>query len=419
MNRSVRLADIASVAEYRAVLAAAALSWLGDMLAKAALTYLVFTQTDSAGWSAATFAIGFFPWVAGGPLLSAYAERHPFRRTMVGCDLLRMAAIGLVALPGLPVAMMLALLFITSLFTPPFESARSALVAQLMSGELYVSALAIQGVVYQAAQLAGYMIGGVTAAASPRLAIVIDAGTFAVSALLILRVAARPSPMTGRQRSNLLREASEGFSVVFGRSALRAIALVVFTVVTFTILPEGLAAAWTAQLGGGPVAQSMLMAALPLGGAAGGLVIARLVPPPVRLRIIRPLALAAPAVLALALVNPPFPAVLALSTISSFAATATVIACNGIFVRVLPDAYRARAFGIMQGGLFIVQGTAVAAAGLAGEGVSVPIVVGGWSLLGILIMAAIGLSWPAPAAFGEHLSRARRPGPMTGLRRDS
>ena len=104
MDRSARLADIAANAEYRAVLAAAALSWFGDMLAKAALTYLVFTQTDSVAWSAATFAIGFFPWVAGGPLLSAYAERHPFRRTMIGCDLLRMAAIGLVALPGLPVA---------------------------------------------------------------------------------------------------------------------------------------------------------------------------------------------------------------------------------------------------------------------------------------------------------------------------
>src|SRR5947207_2203046 len=133
MDRSARLADIAANAEYRAVLAAAALSWFGDMLAKAALTYLVFTQTDSVAWSAATFAIGFFPWVAGGPLLSAYAERHPFRRTMIGCDLLRMAAIGLVALPGLPVAMMIALLFVTSLFTPPFESARSALVAQLLS----------------------------------------------------------------------------------------------------------------------------------------------------------------------------------------------------------------------------------------------------------------------------------------------
>ena len=406
MNRSARLADIAANAEYRAVLAAAALSWLGDMLAKAALTYLVFTQTDSVGWSAATFAIGFFPWVAGGPLLSAYAERHPFRRTMIGCDLLRMAAIGLVALPGLPVAMMLALLFVTSLFTPPFESARSALVAQLLSGELYVSALAIRGVVFQAAQLAGYLTGGIVAAASPRLAIGLDAATFAASAMLISRVTARPSPMTEQHRSNLLREAAEGLAVVFGRPPLRAIALVVFTVVTFTILPEGLAAAWTSQLGGGPVAQSMLMAAPPLGGAVGGLVIARLVPGPVRLKIIRPLALAAPAALAPVLAHPPYPVVLILVVISSFAATGTVIACNGLFVRVLPDSYRARAFGIMQGGLFLVQGTAVAAAGLVGQGVPVPSVVGGWSLAGILIMAVIGLGWPAPAAFGEDPGRA-------------
>ena len=45
MNRSARLADIAAVAEYRAVLGAAALSRAGDMLAKAALTFLVYRQT--------------------------------------------------------------------------------------------------------------------------------------------------------------------------------------------------------------------------------------------------------------------------------------------------------------------------------------------------------------------------------------
>jgi hypothetical protein len=389
------------------VLGAAALSWMGDMLAKAALTYLVFTETSSVAWSAVTFAVGFFPWVAGGPLLAAYAERHPFRRTMIGCDLVRMAFMSLVAVPGLPVVVMLGLLFATSLFTPPFESARSALVAQILQGERYVSALAIQGAVYQAAQLTGYLLGGVIAAASPRLAIVVDAATFAASALLICRVRARAPAMTKSHRSNLLREAGEGFRVVFGQPVLRAIAFVVFSVVTFTILPEGLAAAWTAQLGGGVLAQSLLMAAVPLGGAAGGLVIARMVPVPLRLKIIRLMAVVAPAVLVPALAFPPYPMVLAMAAASAFFGTATVIACNGVFVQALPDAFRARAFGIMQGGLFIVQGAAVAAAGLAGQGVPVPSVVGGWSLLGVALMAAIALTWPAPGTIAQTVMRAK------------
>jgi hypothetical protein len=380
---------------------------MGDMLAKAALTYLVFTETSSVAWSAVTFAVGFFPWVAGGPLLAAYAERHPFRRTMIGCDLVRMAFMSLVAVPGLPVVVMLGLLFATSLFTPPFESARSALVAQILQGERYVSALAIQGAVYQAAQLTGYLLGGVIAAASPRLAIVVDAATFAASALLICRVRARAPAMTKSHRSNLLREAGEGFRVVFGQPVLRAIAFVVFSVVTFTILPEGLAAAWTAQLGGGVLAQSLLMAAVPLGGAAGGLVIARMVPVPLRLKIIRLMAVVAPAVLVPALAFPPYPMVLAMAAASAFFGTATVIACNGVFVQALPDAFRARAFGIMQGGLFIVQGAAVAAAGLAGQGVPVPSVAGGWSLLGVALMAAIALTWPAPGTIAQTVMRAK------------
>src|SRR5215475_10665711 len=106
------------------------------------------------------FAVGFFPWVAGGPLLSALAERYPFRHTMIVCDLARMAVMGLIAVVPLPLVVLLGLLFVTSLFTPPFESARSALVARILQGELYVSALAVQGVVFQVSQLTGYLAGG-------------------------------------------------------------------------------------------------------------------------------------------------------------------------------------------------------------------------------------------------------------------
>ena len=62
--------------EYRAVFAASALSWIGDYVAKAAVTVLVYQQTESVALSAAAFAISYLPWLIGGPLLATLAERH-------------------------------------------------------------------------------------------------------------------------------------------------------------------------------------------------------------------------------------------------------------------------------------------------------------------------------------------------------
>jgi MFS family permease len=109
------------------VFGANVLSWLGDYLAKAAITALVFDRTGSVALSAVAFAISFLPWLTGGPVLAALAERHQYRKVMVICDVLRAGLMALIAIPGMPVSVMLALLFATSLANPPFQAARSAL----------------------------------------------------------------------------------------------------------------------------------------------------------------------------------------------------------------------------------------------------------------------------------------------------
>src|SRR5258708_25704214 len=103
------------------------LSLVGDLLATIALTVLVYNNTGSTLLAAATFAIGYLPWVVGGPILAALADRLPWRRTMITCDLVRAAIVGLLALPGVPVPAPLVLPFSSPLLTPPFEAARSAL----------------------------------------------------------------------------------------------------------------------------------------------------------------------------------------------------------------------------------------------------------------------------------------------------
>src|SRR4051812_10378884 len=92
--------------EYAAIFTAQAQSSLGDNVARAAVVALVYRQTNSPILSAAAFAVSYLPWLGVGALLSAWAERHPYRRTMIGCDLIRAAImVGLAAFPGLHISL--------------------------------------------------------------------------------------------------------------------------------------------------------------------------------------------------------------------------------------------------------------------------------------------------------------------------
>ena len=87
--RPVTFGDLFQNREYRALYSASTLSWVGDYLARAAVTALIFHTTRSVALSAAAFAVGYLPGLTGGPILAALAERYPHRTAMVTCDLLR------------------------------------------------------------------------------------------------------------------------------------------------------------------------------------------------------------------------------------------------------------------------------------------------------------------------------------------
>ncbi|WP_406278124.1 MFS transporter [Embleya sp. NBC_00896] len=383
-----------AVGEYRALFGAAALSWIGDYLARAAVTALVYRDTHSAILAGAAFAIGYLPAIVGGPVLAALAERHPRRRVMITCDLGRLVPTVLIAVPGVPVSAMLALLFASALLSPPFDSARSALLPQLLKGDLYVLGVTVQQTTAQTTQIAGYALGGAIAAYDPRVAIALNAATFGVSALLLAR-GVRPRTVVQAERAHLLSETAAGFRVVFGDPLLRSIALTMFAVVAFAIVPEGIAVAWAGHLGAGALGQGLIMAAQPLGTAVGGIVLVRLLRPETRRALIVPLALVPPLVLPVALLDPSLPGVVAISLAGGLAMAGIAGPANALFVQVLPAAYRARAFGVMQGGLQIAGGIGVLTVGALAGPLGLTTAVALWGAVGVLLTTAIGLSWPS------------------------
>jgi MFS family permease len=403
-DQPVTFRDVFAVREYRAMYFSLLVNWVGDYLSRAAITVLVYQQSNSVLLSAAAFAISFLPWVAGGPLLSALADRFPYRTVLINTDLARMILIGLLLVPHLPVQLMLVLVFVSSLGAPPTQAARSALLPLVIDRRRLPTAIALNATTGQAAQVVGYVAGAsIAAAISPQVALGIDALTFGLSALLItLGVRHRPAAHTSGER-HLLRESGEGFRLVFGTDALRAIAVMAFVLTMFAVVPEGLAAAWAAESSADPAArglnQGLIMAAGPIGYVVGGILVSRLFSTAQRDRLIRPLAVISALALVPALTGPPAPIVAILVAVAGIAQGGLMPTLNSKFVLILPHGFRARAFGVMQSGLQLSQFGAVVVTGVLADFFHLPLVVGLWSVGGVAAMAYLSARWPHSSVF--------------------
>jgi Major Facilitator Superfamily len=411
IDRPTQFREVFASGEFRALYAASALSWVGDFAARAAVTFMVYARTGSAAASGAAFAISFAPWLLGGSVLVAVAERYPYRRVMVWCDLARMMVMAVLAVLGARMALpaLLALLLLCALFTPPFDAARSATMPQVLGPERYVAGLGLSTAMGAPVQVIGYLLGSAISAKDPQLALALNAATFGFSALLVrfgLRL--REPGLRRERRTGLLRETGEGFRIVFSNPVLRALVLLVFAASLFAIVPEGLGAAWASGDADGAHrawAQGLLMAAVPTGMVLGALAAGRLLRPSWRLGSLRPLAFATPLALVPTIIDPPIVVVAALALISGFAVGALVPMANGEFVQAVPSAYRARAFGVVSAGLQLLQGLAVLATGVLAVRAELPIVVGLWSLAGVVLMIGITISWPTREVFAEASER--------------
>jgi MFS family permease len=412
-GRPATFRDVLASGEFRAIFYAGGLSALGDSMARAAVTALVYQRTHSALLTGATFAISYLPWLGLGSVLAALAERYPYRQTMVICDLARMVTIGLVVVPGMPLSVLLGLLFLTALLDPPFRASRSALVPRVLRGDRYVLAMSLIETSAQVALIAGYFAGGAIAAFNPRMAVLFDAATFGISACVIgLWVHHREPALARHQRTHLLRETAEGFSVVFGNRVLRSIAIIVFASLLFAVVPEGLAAAWAGHLTTSPHdrgwTQGLIMCSMPIGFSIGSILVNRFVDLSSRQRLIRPFAVVVPLALIAALVDPGVYGVALIAAVSGCATAALLPAANGLFVQALPDQFRARAFGVMQSGVQLCQGAAVVATGALASRFDLPVVVGLWGTAGVFLMVLAGLTWPGRDTLAEAIEGARR-----------
>ncbi|GAA0275027.1 MFS transporter [Cryptosporangium japonicum] len=379
-----RRATVLRDAEFRGLWLAQTLSRLGDQLARVALTVLAFQTTGSALAAAAAYAVTMLPWLIGGPLLGWIGDRYPRRAVLITCDLAGAALIALMALPGLPLPALYVLLFVATLLGVPFTAARSALVRDVFpDDDRYASATAIGAVSGQFAQVAGFAAGGLLAAATtPRQALLLDALTFLVSALLVRRsVADRPAAAAGPPRPGE-RRALAGVRLVFGDARLRRLTGYAW-LATFHTVPAGVVAPYAAGFGGGARTIGFLLACAASGTALAMVGLSRWVSAERRSRLLEPLAVLAGVPLALCALAPG-PVLTGVLWAVSGAGAAYQLAANVAFVRAVPDDSRAQAFALVAAGLVAGQGAGVLLAGALTAVMPSHLVVAGAGLLATL-----------------------------------
>lgn len=261
------------VPDLRRIWLAQVMSEVGDWAARIALAVLVFDRTGSTALTGVVAAASLIPWLGPGQALATLGDRFPRRTMMVVADLVRAALFGLMVLP-IPVWALLITAVLAGLATPLFESAKSALIPEVVPRKQYGDAIRLTQLTFQAALLAGYLAGGgLVALVGARWAVGINAGSFALSALLIIRLRGGRG---GESHSKDEPRLATAARVLLSDAILRRAVLLATVPGACAIVGEALVAVYARQhLNAGDWVIGVLAAAVPTGTILAGLIVPR------------------------------------------------------------------------------------------------------------------------------------------------
>lgn len=206
--------------EFRLLVTATLISVLGDGLMRVALPLLVLAITDND-----PLAISFvgLAWMVGHaaslPIGGVASDRRDRRSIMIASDLIRAMAIGCMGLLGilgvLQLWQMVALGFSFGFANGFFNPSARSLTPDLVPEDDLAPANALLGFARpMQLWIVGPLLGGVlVGTAGPGTALVVDAATFVVSALVLARLPRRDPAVSGETRS-IGRDLREGLSYV-------------------------------------------------------------------------------------------------------------------------------------------------------------------------------------------------------------
>ncbi|MFJ9726160.1 MFS transporter [Streptomyces sp. NPDC101209] len=320
-----------------------------------ALGTLVYRATDSPLLSAVSMFGPQLAQVLGATFLLSGADRLPPRSTLTGIGLSFAAGSALLALPGLPVWGVFAVVLLQGLVASLGGGVRWGLLNEILSKDGYLLGRSVFNMLSGLMQVTGYATGGaLLAVLSPRACLLLAAALYAGSALAVrLGLTARPPRASGRPSAAATWRTNR---LVWSSPPRRLTYLGLW-------LPNGLVVGCESlYVSYDPRAAGALFAAAALGMFAGDVTVGRLVPAALRPRLATPLLLLLAAPYLLFALHPALPWSALLAALASVGFGASLVQQERL-MSLTPDELSGHALGLHSSGMLTMQGVAAALAG--------------------------------------------------------
>jgi MFS family permease len=267
--------------DFRLLWSAQAVSMAGDGIYLVAIAWLVYDISNRPG---ALAIVGFawtLPQVAGLLLAGVLSDRFERRRLLVIADLIRCAAIGAIAALAYAgtaeIWHLVILVVFYGLGEALFQPSYTAIVPEIVPSDELVQANALREILQPLGmRFAGPALGGALIALfGVGTAFLVDAVTFAVSALFVIAISPRPPPRS--EVGSVRRDLSEAWAYVRAHAWLwgTLVGAALFLFVTLGPFEVLLPYIIRNELGGGAAVYGTVLAAGGAGAIFGATLIGR------------------------------------------------------------------------------------------------------------------------------------------------
>ncbi|MGW2045073.1 MFS transporter [Streptomyces sp. NPDC001858] len=372
------------VPEFTPLFLSAAAHTAAQTVSGLALGTLVFRATDSPLLSAVSMFGPSLAQVLGATVFLSGADRLPPRSALTGLSLAFAAATAVMALPGLPVWGVFAVVLVQGLVASLGGGVRWGLLNEILTKDGYLPGRSLFNMMSGLMQITGYAVGGaLVTVLSPRPVLLLAALLYAIAAVVArLGLTVRPPRVLGRPSAALTRRTN---AVLWASRPRRLTYLGLW-------LPNGLVVGCEALfVSYEPEAAGTLFACAALGMLAGDVLVGRLLPPGLRARLATPLLLLLAAPYTLFALHPALPLAAVCAALASVGFGASLVQQERLMA-LTPAELSGHALGLHSAGMLTLQGVSAAVAGAVAQLTSPATAMTAMALTSIAVTLALKLA---------------------------
>lgn len=393
--------DLFRTREFTPLFLSSALQVAASTVSGLALGTLVYEATKSPLLSALSMFGPSLAQVVGAATLLSAADRLAPRATLSGTAAVFAAGTALLALPGLPLGAVFAVILGLGLVASLVGGVRWGLLSEILPKDGYLLGRSVFGMMHGITQITGYATGGVLVAVlSPAATLLLAAALYAAAALVSFLGLTRRAPRaSGRPSvSRTWRTNAELWSSVPRR-----------TVYLGLWIPNGMVVGCESLfVSYAPDRAGLLFACAAVGMLVGDVTVGRVLPPSARRHLVTPLLLVLAVPYLFLALQPPLVLTVACVTLASIGFAASLLQQERL-LSLTPPHLTGHALGLHSSGMLTMQGVSAAVAGAAAQLTSpgaAMAVMAGTSVAVTLALAGARSRWvsgagPAEAAGAE------------------